>query len=70
MHAPKAAHRRIARRRVRIEAVNGGVKRGRMVHAICRLPQAGGRDLVMEVCDGLHNFRIRLTPWPAMVSSR
>jgi hypothetical protein len=63
----KAANRRLARRRVRIEHVNSSVKRCRIVHDICRLRKAGGRDLVMEVCCGLPNFRIRLTPWQAMV---
>jgi DDE superfamily endonuclease len=65
--AQKAANRRIARRRVRIEPVNSSVKRCRIVHDTCRLRKAGVRDLVMEVCCGLHNFRIRLTPWQAMV---
>jgi hypothetical protein len=63
----KAANRRIARRRVRIEHVNSSVKRCRIVHDTSRLRKAGVRDLVMEVCCGLHNFRIRLTPWQAMV---
>ena len=63
----KAANRRLARRRVRIEHVNSSVKRCRIVHDICRLRKAGVRDLVMEVCCGLHNFRIRLTPWQAIV---
>jgi hypothetical protein len=65
--AQQAANRRIARRRVRIEHVNSRVKRCRMVHDPCRLRQAGVRDLVMEVCSGVHNFRIRLTPWQPMV---
>jgi hypothetical protein len=65
--AQKAANRRIARRRVRIEHVTSRVKRGRIVHDICRLRKVGVGDLVMEVCGGLHNFRIRLTPWQAMV---
>ena len=65
--AQKAANRRIARRRVRIEHVNSRVKRCRIVHETCRLRKAGVRDLVMEVCCGLHNFRVRLTPWQAMV---
>jgi hypothetical protein len=65
--AQKAANRRIARRRVRIEHVNSRVKRCRIVHDTCRLRKAGVRDLVMEVCSGLHNFRIRLTPWQPMV---
>jgi hypothetical protein len=65
--AKKAANRRIARRRVRIEHVNSRVKRCRMVHDTCRLRKAGVRDLIMEVCCALHNFRVRLTPWQPMV---
>jgi hypothetical protein len=65
--AQKAANRRIARRRVRIEHVHSRVKRCRMVHDTCRLRKAGVRDLVMEVCCGVHNFRIRLMPWQALV---
>jgi DDE superfamily endonuclease len=65
--AQKAENRRIARRRVRIEHVNRSVKRCRIVHAICRLRKAGIRDLLMEVCCALHNFRVRLTPWQPMV---
>jgi hypothetical protein len=65
--AQKAANRRITRRRVRIEHVNSSVKRCRIVHDTGRLRKAGVRDRVMEVCCGLHNFRIRLTPWQAMV---
>jgi DDE superfamily endonuclease len=63
----KAANRRMARRRVRIEHVNGSVKRCRIVHDTCRLRKAGVRDLIMEVCCALHNFRVRLTPWQPMV---
>jgi DDE superfamily endonuclease len=63
----KAANRRIARRRVRIEHVNSRVKRCRIVHDTCRLRKAGVRDLLMEVCCALHNFRVRLTPWQPMV---
>jgi hypothetical protein len=65
--AQKAAHRRIARRRVRLEHVNSRVKRGRSVHATCRLRKAGLRDLVREVCCALHNVRVRFTPWQPMV---
>ena len=65
--AHKAANRRIARRRVRIEHVNSSVKRCRIVHETNRLRKAGVRDLVMEVCCALHNFRVRLTPWQPMV---
>jgi hypothetical protein len=65
--AQKAANRRIARRRVRIEHVNSSVKRCRVVHDTNRLRKTGVRDLVMEVCCALHNFRVRLTPWQPMV---
>ena len=65
--AQKAANRRIARRRVRIEHVNSSVKRCRIVHETNRLRKAGVRDLVMEVCCALHNFWVRLTPWQPMV---
>jgi hypothetical protein len=63
----KAANRRIARRRVRIEHVNSSVKRCRIVHDISRLRKVGVRDLVMEICCALHNFRVRLIPWQPMV---
>jgi hypothetical protein len=65
--AQKAANRRIARRRVRIEHVNSSVKRCRIVRDTCRLRKTGIRDLLMEVCCALHNFRVRLTPWQPMV---
>jgi hypothetical protein len=65
--AQKAANRRLARRRVRIEHVNSRVKRCRIVHDTSRLRKTGVRDLVMEVCCALHNFRLRLMPWQPMV---
>jgi len=65
--AQKAANRRIARRRVRIEHVNSSVKRCRIVQETCRLRKAGVRDLIMEVCCALHNYRVRWTPWQPMV---
>jgi hypothetical protein len=63
----KAANRRIARRRVRIEHVNSRVKRCRRVQDTSRLRRAGVRDLVMEVCGARHHFRLRLAPWQPMV---
>jgi DDE superfamily endonuclease len=63
----KAANRRLARRRVRIEHVHSSVKRCRIVHDTCRLRKAGIRDLIMDVCCALHNFRVRLSPWQPMV---
>ena len=65
--AQKAANRRIARRRVRIEPVNSRVTRCRLVHDTSRLRKAGVRERVMEICGALHHFRVRLTPWQPMV---
>jgi hypothetical protein len=50
-------------RRRRIEHVNSRVKRCRIVKDRIRLWKQGVRDLVMELCCALHNFRVRLTPW-------
>lgn len=63
----KAANQAIARRRVRIEHVNSSVKRCRVVKDPIRLLKDGVRDLVMEVCCALHNFRVRITPWQPMI---
>ena len=49
-------------RRLRIEHVNSSVKRCRIVKDRIRLWKEGVRDLVMELCCALHNFRVRLTP--------
>jgi len=54
-------------RRLRIEHVNSSVKRCRIVKDRIRLWKQGIRDLVMELCCALHNFRVRLTPWQPMV---
>ena len=51
----------------RIEHVNSSVKRCRIVKDRLRLWKQGIRDLVMELCCALHNFRVRLTPWQFMV---
>ena len=54
-------------RRLRIEHVNSSVKRCRMVKDRIRLWKEGVRDVVMEICCALHNFRVRLRPWQPMV---
>jgi len=54
-------------RRLRIEHVNSSVKRCRIVKDRIRLWKEGIRDLVMELCCALHNFRVRLSPWQPMV---
>jgi hypothetical protein len=53
-------------RRSRIEHVNSSVKRCRIAKDRMRLWKQGIRDLVMELCCALHNFRVRLTPWQPM----
>src|SRR3989454_311893 len=61
------ANQVLNQRRLRIEHVNSSVKRCRMVKDRIRLWKAGVRDLVMELCCALHNFRVRLTPWLPMI---
>jgi len=43
-----------------IEHVIGDIKRYRIVHDIIRFSCSEFRDMVMETCCGLHNFRIWL----------
>ena len=62
-----AANQALTYRRLRIEHVNSSVKRRRIVKDRIRLWKEGVRDLVMEICCALHNFRVRLTPWQPMV---
>jgi hypothetical protein len=54
-------------RRLRIEHVNSSVKRCRIVKDRIRLWKEGVRDLGMELCCALHNFRVRLIPWQPMI---
>src|SRR2546427_227406 len=61
------ANQALHQRRLRIEHVNSGVKRCRIVKDRIRLWKAGVRDVVMEICCALHNFRVRLSPWQPMV---
>jgi hypothetical protein len=61
------ANQALHHRRLRIEHVNSRVKRCRVVKDRIRLWKDGVRDLVMELCCALHNFRVRLTPWQPMV---
>ena len=60
----KIENRLIAHRRVRIEHIICSIKRCRMVKDTIRLWKDTARDLVMAICCGLHNFRLRLNPWP------
>ena len=61
------ANQALHSRRLRIEHVNRSVKRCRIVKDRIRLWKEGVRDVVMELCCALHNFRVRLTPWQPMV---
>jgi hypothetical protein len=61
------ANQVLNQRRLRIEHVNSSVKRCRIVKDRIRLWKEGVRDLVMELCCALHNFRVRLTPWQPMI---
>jgi hypothetical protein len=61
------ANQALDQRRLRIEHVNSSVKRCRIIKDRLRLWKKGIRDLVMELCCALHNFRVRLTPWQPMV---
>ena len=60
-----AENRAIAHRRVRVEHIICSIKRLRNVKDTLRLWKDTVRDLVMEVCVGVHNVRLRLNPWPA-----
>ena len=61
------ANQALHQRRLRIEHVNSSVKRCRIVKDRIRLWKEGVRDLVMELCCALHNFRVRLNPWLPMI---
>jgi len=63
----KLANQALHQRRLRIEHVNSRVKPCRIVKDRLRLWKQGVRDLVMEICCALHNFRVRLTPWQPMI---
>jgi hypothetical protein len=62
-YADKLRNRLISSLRVRIEHAIGGVKRYRMVKDKLRKWKSGFRDLVFEICCGLHNFRLNFRPW-------
>ena len=61
------ANQALHHRRLRIEHVNSSVQRCRIVKDRICLWKEGIRDLVMELCCALHNFRVRLTPWLPMI---
>lgn len=59
----KGLNRLIAKIRILVEHAIGGVKRYRIVKDKIRNWKKGFRDLVMETCCGLHNFRLNFRPW-------
>jgi hypothetical protein len=61
----KAENQMIAHRRVRVEHIICSIKRCRIVKDSIRLWKDTARDMVMAICCGLHNFRLRLNPWPS-----
>lgn len=62
-YADKVRNRLISSIRVRIEHTIGSVKRYRIVKDKSRNWKLGFRDLVFEICCGLHNFRLNFRPW-------
>ena len=62
-YADKVRNRLISSIRVRVEHTIGGVKRYRIAKDKLRNWKAGFRDLMMETCCGLHNFRLNFRPW-------
>lgn len=61
----KAENTVISQRRIRIEHIICSVKRCRILKEPIRLRKDTARDMVMAICCGLHNFRLRLNPWPS-----
>lgn len=49
--------------RIRMEHAIGGVQRMRIVKDKLRNWKKGFRDSIMELCCGLHNFRLKFRPW-------
>jgi hypothetical protein len=66
----KATNQAIARRRILIEHVISGIKRCRIVKDTIRIWKDGVRDLVMEICCGLHNLRTRSRPQPLVTHNK
>lgn len=49
----------VAQRRIVVEHAIRGVKRFRIVQYICRLRGYWTRDRIMNICTGIHNFRVQ-----------
>lgn len=59
----KAANRRIASQKMRIEHVMGSVKRCRIITDTLRYWRDSVRDMVIVIAAGLHNLRLQYRPW-------
>jgi hypothetical protein len=59
----KEHNREISRIRIRVEHAIGGLKRYRIVKDQLRNWKQDFRALAMEICCGLHNFRLNFRPW-------
>lgn len=66
----QATNREIASRRILIEHVIRGIKRCRIVKDTIRIGKDGVRDVVMEMCCGLHNLRTRSRPQPLVTPKK
>jgi len=64
----KKDNRKISGLRIRIEHAISGVKRYRIVKDKIRNWKKGFRDMVMETCCALHNFRLRFRPWVPIIT--
>ena len=60
------SNRILSSSRVYIEHVFASVKRFRSVREIVRMRIEGIEDDLMQICCGLHNLIVRLTPWNPM----
>ena len=63
----KAGNKKVSGIRVRVEHAISGVKRYRIIKDKIRNRKKGFRDMVMETCCGLHNFRLKFRPWAEVV---
>ena len=62
----KTFNKAISKSRVYVEHVIGSVKRFRSVHDIVRMRIEGIEDDLMQICCGLHNLILRLSPWKSI----
>lgn len=59
----KSVNQWISSLRIRMEHAIGGVQRFRIVQDKIRIWKNNIRDSIMDICCGLHNFRLKFRPW-------